>query len=288
MKRPQGRPSAKSRPQVSAGAPKANKTSKSPRATALESPREPREPRALRRIDSRVVALRPKRGLGRIVFISTAVSVSLLVAFVLVAAFSPLLAIENVNIRGNQRIPIKLLNAALSNQIGKPLPQATLDGVSQDLKNFTLIQSISVVNLPPHTLEVRIVERQPICIIKSALGSFLYDPAGVRIASAGSSDLYPVVEAAGKPGASPEFGVAIKALLALPLSLYPRVATVSAPSMDSVTFKLRGMAGQKVIWGDTTQSALKARVLLALIKHQKKSDRVTYDVSSPKAPTVRY
>jgi cell division protein FtsQ len=58
--------------------------------------------------------------------------------------------------------------------------------------------------------------------------------------------------------------------------------------MDSITFKLRGSAGQKVVWGDTSQAELKARVLLALVKNQKKSDRVTYDVSSPKAPTVRY
>ena len=235
-----------------------------------------------------MVAFKPKRGLGRIVLVSTAVSVSLLVAFVLVAAFSPLLAIEKIQVTGNQRIPTKLLTSALTNQLGKPLPQASLEGVSNDLKNFTLIQSISVVNLPPHTLEVRIIERQPICIIESASGAFLYDPAGVRIASATSSDVFPVVQAAGKPGASPEFGVAIKALLALPVSLFPRVATVAAPSMDSVTFKLRGMAGQKVVWGDTSQAELKARVLLALMKHQKKTDRITYDVSSPKAPTVRY
>ncbi len=279
MKRPQGRPSASKRPQPVLRATKPTKAPKTARPEKLR--KAPRQ-------ESRVVAFRPKRGLGRIVLFSTAVSVSLLLSFVLVAAFSPLLAIEKIEIRGNHRIPVKLLTSALSNQLGKPLPQATLEGVSADLKNFSLIQSVSVVNLPPHTLEVRIVERQPICIIKSALGSFLYDPAGVRIASASPKDIYPVVEAAGKPGASPEFGVAIKALLALPLSLYPRVANVSAPSMDSVTFTLRGMSGQKVIWGDTTQAALKARVLLALIKHQKKSDRVTYDVSSPKAPTVRY
>ena len=249
---------------------------------------KPKPVRAFGRVSPQVAVLRPKRSLGKVLLISTISSVSLLLVFVLVAAFTPLLAVEKIQIKGNERIPTKLLASALEGQMGKPLPQVSLDGVSKDLENFTLIQSVSVVNLPPHTLQVRIVERQPICIIKSALGSFLYDPAGVRIASAKSSDEFPVVDAAGKPGASPEFRVAIKALLALPLSLYPRVANVSAPSMDSITFKLRGSAGQRVIWGDTSQSELKSRVLLALVKHQKKSDRVTYDVSSPKAPTVRY
>lgn len=279
MKRPQGRPSGAKRPQAP--------TQVSKRPVASRQPRE-REQTGRMRMVSPVSVLRPKRSLGRIAFLSTAAAVSLLVVLVLVAAFTPVLAVGKIQIRGNERIPTKLLASALSGQLGKPLPQVSLAGVSGDLENFTLIQSISVVNLPPHTLQVRIVERQPICIIKSPLGSFLYDPAGVRIASAKGSDSYPVVEAAGKPGASPEFRVAIKALLALPLTLYPRVATVSAPSMDSITFKLRGSAGQRVVWGDTSQAELKARVLLTLVTHQKKSDRVTYDVSSPKAPTVRY
>ena len=220
--------------------------------------------------------------------ISTLTSVVLLFIFVLVAAFSPLLEVQKVEIVGNERIPIKLLSNALKDQLGRPLPQITLGDVQTDLKNFTLIQSVSIVNLPPHTLQVRIVERTPICIVKTPLGKFLYDPAGVRIGSIDSTAKYPVVEAAGKVGASPEFGVAIKALLALPASLYPSVASVSAPSMDSVTFKLRGVSEQKVIWGDSSQAPLKAKVLMAMIKHQKPSDRVTYDVSSPKAPTVRY
>ena len=279
MKRPQGRPTGSRRPQVPVQPLKSKPSKREPKA---------KSPRLKSSSIPKLAVLRPKRSLARIVLTSSAVSVSLLLIFVLVAAFTPLLAVEKIQFKGNERIPTKLLASALSGQIGKPLPQVSLTDVSKDLENFTLIQSVSVVNLPPHTLQVRIVERQPICIIKTALGSFLYDPAGVRIASAKSSDEYPVVQAAGKVGASPEFRVAIKALLALPVSIYPRVATVSAPSMDSVTFKLRGWAGQKVIWGDTSQAELKARVLLALVKHQKKSDRVTYDVSSPKAPTVRY
>ena len=279
MKRPQGRPTGSRRPQVPVQPPKSKPAKREPKA---------KSPRLKSASIPKLAVLRPKRSLARIVLTSSAVSVSLLLIFVLVAAFTPLLAVEKIQFKGNERIPTKLLASALSGQIGKPLPQVSLADVSKDLENFTLIQSVSVVNLPPHTLQVRIVERQPICIIKTAFGSFLYDPAGVRIASAKSSGEYAVVQAAGKVGASPEFRVAIKAGLALPVSIYPRVATVSAPSMDSVTFKLRGWAGQKVIWGDTSQAELKARVLLALVKHQKKSDRVTYDVSSPKAPTVRY
>ncbi len=252
------------------------------------TPKPQRQAKSPRLARPKVSILRPRHNLGRIVVTSTIVSIALLSILVLVAAFTPLLSVEKIEVVGNHRIPTKLLTNALANQLGKPLPQVSLDSVSNDLKNFTLVQSVSVVNLPPHTLQVRIVERQAICIIRTNLGLFVYDPAGVRIASVSSTSKYPVVEAAGTPGKSEEFKAAIKTLLALPVSLYPSVASVSAPSMDSVTFHLRGMAGQKVIWGDSTQAVLKAKVLLALIKHQKLSDRVTYDVSSPKDPTVRY
>jgi cell division protein FtsQ len=215
-------------------------------------------------------------------------SVALLVVFVLVAALSPLLSVDVIRISGNERIPTKELRAALTDQLGRPLPQVSASDVAKDLKEFTLIQSVSVVNMPPHTLEVRIVERQPICVVQTNLGLFLYDPAGVRIGKVANGDNYPQVEASGIPGTSPEFRVAIQALMALPVGLYQRVASVSASSMDSVTFKLRGSAGQKVIWGDSSQAALKARVLSILIEKQNASDRVTFNVSSPKDPTVIY
>jgi len=52
--------------------------------------------------------------------------------------------------------------------------------------------------------------------------------------------------------------------------------------------QLRGNSGQRIIWGDSGQSALKSKVLAALVENQKKTDRVTFDVSSPTAPVVLY
>lgn len=264
MKRPQGRPV---RPKVPVA------------KTPLTPARAPR---------NNVTRLKPRNSTGKIVGRTALISVLLLFIFVLVAAFSPLLSVDVIKISGNERISTKSLRAALQSQLGRPLPQVTLDDVAKDLKDFPLIQSVSVVNLPPHTLEVRIVERQPIGIMKTNLGLFLYDPAGIRIAKVSNTDKYPLIQASGRPGKSPQFKSAIQALMALPLALYPKVASVSASSMDSVTFQLRGSAGQKVIWGDSTQSALKAKVLSILIAKQKASDRVTYNVSSPKDPTVVY
>jgi cell division protein FtsQ len=68
----------------------------------------------------------------------------------------------------------------------------------------------------------------------------------------------------------------------------PRVSEINAKTKDDVSLRLRGYAGQRIIWGDSSQSVLKSKALAALLKNQKTTDNVTFDVSSPDAPVVRY
>ena len=82
--------------------------------------------------------------------------------------------------------------------------------------------------------------------------------------------------------------MAIDVLLDLPANLLERVAVIDAKTKDDVRLQLRGYSAQLIVWGDSSQSTLKSKVLAALIKNQKQTDRVTYDVSSPSAPVVRY
>ena len=105
---------------------------------------------------------------------------------------------------------------------------------------------------------------------------------------ASGSDQYPLLTINDNPSNSAEFKLAIDVLLALPASLLPRVYAIDAKTKDNVTMQLRGNAGQAIVWGDSSNSALKSKFLAALIHNYKKGDRVTFDVSSPTAPAVRY
>lgn len=219
---------------------------------------------------------------------SLLVSLVLLFALVLAAVYSPLLSVEKIVVTGNQRVSHQKLVAALKNQIGRPLPQVSSSDIGAQLKSFSLIESFSIVSQPPHTLLVRVVERTPIAIVYSA-GQFSYfDPAGVRIGSVTRTDTLPVLDIKGTPATSETYKTAISVLLALPANMLGKIAVMTVKSTDNVTFRLRGYAGQKVVWGDKSNAILKSKVLAALIKNQSKNDRVTYDVSSPNAPTVRY
>jgi cell division protein FtsQ len=215
-------------------------------------------------------------------------SFGLLIALILATMFTPLLAVEKLEVVGTHRIDNKTVLKALSGQIGVPLPMVNPGDITKSLEPFALVDSFSVVSLPPHTLRIAITERQPICIVTVAGVNYLYDPAGVRIAQATAADNYPQINITGDPKGSVEYTAAIDVLLSLPADLLGQIATVDAKSKDDVSMRLRGYAGQRIVWGDGSQSVLKSKVLAALIKNQKKSDYVTFDVSSPTAPVVRY
>lgn len=215
---------------------------------------------------------------------------SLLSLFLLLLAtwFTPLLAIEKIQITGLQRLKEKSVMSAVANLKGTPLTLLDENSIAQRLKTFALIESFSVVSNPPHTLEIHIVERQPIAIVKVGGTNYLYDPAGVQIGVAKSGDEYPVVDVNADPANNEKYRAAIEVMLAMPVELIDDIATVKASSPNDVQLSLRGSHRRNVIWGDSSQSVLKSKVLAALIKTTKKNRSVTFDVSSPTAPTVRY
>lgn len=222
------------------------------------------------------------------IYWTLAVSFGSLVLLVLATIFTPLLAVQKIEIGGTNRLKEKSIINALKSQIGKPLPMVNGEDIAIELKAFPLIESFSVISLPPHTLKIQIAERQPIGIIVIGGTQYLYDPAGVRVGIANGGEKLPIISIQGTPEKSKEFTAAIDVLMALPADLLKRISEIDAKSKDDVTLKLRGYAGQRIIWGDGTNSVLKSKVLDALIVNQKNTDRVTYDVSSPNAPVVRY
>ncbi|MEO0024070.1 MAG: hypothetical protein RL196_511 [Actinomycetota bacterium] len=211
-----------------------------------------------------------------------------LIALVLATLFTPMLAIEKIEVSGTHRLKSSQIQAAVKSQIGVPLTRVDSGQITSALSKFKLIESFSTVSLPPHTLQLRIIERQPVCIVTLGGINYLFDVAGVELGVAKASDHYPVVSVGGSPSKSKNYGDAIQVLLALPVSFVKRVAVVEARSQDNVVIQLKGLAGQQILWGDASRSALKAKVLAKLIKHVPKSRVATIDVSAPTAPVVRY
>ncbi|MEN9713461.1 MAG: hypothetical protein RLZZ164_125 [Actinomycetota bacterium] len=211
-----------------------------------------------------------------------------LLAVVAASVATPMLAVREIRVTGLHSIDQKKILNAVKDQKGVPLALVSQDHIASELASFTRIESFSLISELPNTLHISIKERSPIAIVVVAGVAYLYDPAGIQLDVATYKDMYPLISANGDPSKSASFQEAIDVLLALPAELLPQVASINATSKDNVTLQLRGYAGQKIIWGDASQSILKSRTLSALIANQKQTDRVTYDVSSPSAPVVRW
>lgn len=223
----------------------------------------------------------------RAIFVTAFSAIAALFGLVAATIFTPMLAVEKITVSGLGRLKEATIQKALEPLKGVPLTLISEETVSSALSKFSLIESFSLVAVPPHEVLVKIVERTPIAIVRQNGTEYLYDPAGIRLGKAGNAKL-PRIELENNPKNSAEFRAAIEVILALPADLLPRIYSINAKSKDDVTLELRGASGQSIIWGDGSNSVLKSKVLAALIKNHKKSDSVTFDVSSPNAPVVRY
>jgi cell division protein FtsQ len=235
---------------------------------------------------SRVSRIRPNLSLAKKLWISVGVSLGLLVVLVVVAVFSPLLAIQKIEIVGNSKVSSKDLTKDLAFLKGLPLPQVSNDAIVAKLSKYQLIDSVSAVSMPPSTLRVVIVERKALAKVSINGIDYLYDAVGVQLGRAQTSDKLPSIYSAGDPKSSESFKQSIEVLLSVPVKLLPKIAGIQALSKDNVTLFLRSW-NQKVLWGDDSNRALKAKVLMALLDHYDGKYGLTFDVSSPNNPTVR-
>lgn len=215
-------------------------------------------------------------------------SIAILLLIVGVATFSPALAIKEIYVTGTDRIKPELISKALQSHIGTPLPLLDEQEVAKSLGSFALIESFSAIALPPNGLEVKISERQAICIVNVKGERWLFDPAGVRVAPASGESALPEILITEDPRNSQRFRNAIDVLMALPEDLLDQVEFIEAKSKDDVQMSLRSSRDQRIIWGDSSESVLKSKVLQALMANHRKTQSVTFDVSSPNAPVVRF
>jgi len=215
-------------------------------------------------------------------------SIAVLLAIVAGATFSPALAIKEIYVTGTERINPELISKALQSHIGTPLPLLDEKSVATSLASFALIESFSATAVPPYGLQVRISERQAISVVAVKGERWLYDPAGVRVAQATGTEELPEIQISEEPRNSQRFRNAIDVLMALPEDLLHQVEFIEARSKDDVQMSLRSSRDQRIMWGDSSDSVLKSNVLQALMANHQKTQSVTFDVSSPNAPVVRF
>jgi len=212
-------------------------------------------------------------------------TLAVLVAFVLVGTYSPLMALRTIEVVGANRVSAEQIQSALDGQLGTPLPLVDFAEVKKELSAFTLIQSYVTESRPPNTLVVRIVEREPVGALVTEAGFDLVDAAGVVIQSTAERPAGYATIAARSGVGSTGFRAATAVIAALPADIRSTLDTVTAATTDDVILTLVG--GARVVWGSAEKSDFKAVVLAALILSHPVGSVGEYDVSSPDSAVLR-
>lgn len=239
--------------------------------------------RALRAEVRRFTARQRRR---RILWIGVASALVLLVLGTLGAAYSPLFAVQRVQVVGTSSLDAGAVEAALADQIGVPLPLVDSSAVKAALIQFPLVETYTLEARPPHDLVVRIVERTPIGSVQSAAGYTLVDAAGVALSTTAEPPAgHPVIDVTGGVG-SPAFEAVGTVFRALPDSIRTQVTGMTATTANDVTLDLGG-PGTSVVWGNADDSEYKAVALESIMAARPPEGVSSYDVSSPNAVVVR-
>ena len=222
----------------------------------------------------------------RMLWIGIAASLVLVTVATVGAAYSPLFAVQEVQVVGTQQLAAADVADALSGQIGTPLAAIDESAVKSALVRFPLVESYTLEARPPHDLVVRIVERTPVGVLSSAAGYTLVDAAGVALSTTPDAPAgYPLLDVTGGVGSS-AFEAAGRVMRTLPADLRAQVTAVSASTPDDVTLTL-GAANARIVWGSAEDSATKALVLQRMMAARPADTVSEYDVSSPQAAVVR-
>ncbi len=211
-------------------------------------------------------------------------AVAALALFVVAGVFTPLMAVREVQVVGATQVNVADVQTAMSRFEGMPLALVDDREVHRALEPFALIQRYAIERIPPHTLLIRIEERDAVIALErdGALG--LFDPAGVLVGSATERpEGVPAGGGAVADTASPAFQAAGTVIRDMPADVRSQLAAVEASSAQDVEFVLA--SGTRVIWGEAAETQRKAAVLRAMLASIGQASLI--DLSAPDTPVFR-
>lgn len=207
-----------------------------------------------------------------------------------VAWFSPLLALEKVEVSGSKLVDHdEVADSVIESSGGTPLPQIRPGTVEKAvLKEFPRAREASVHYGGPRTLNIEITDRTPVLAISEDAGFTLYDAEAVDLGTVDAAPKGVTVlggSGGGSGGAPDQETVAavIRFMAELRPELRREVSTIEAKDENTITGQIdTGETKAKVVFGDSTSASLKMRTAVQLAE----DGRTDIDVSVPSVPVT--
>lgn len=195
--------------------------------------------------------------------------------------FSSVLAVKSVVVTGTTSLSQRTVREAADVDLGAPLVSVGVGRIRDRVASLAPVESVEVSRRWPDQVLIAVTERTPIAVID--IGGKLkgLDKDGVVFLSyrKAPAALPKVVTPAGTDARA--LREAARVVEALPPALAKITDHVEVRTVDEISLALT--RDRTVAWGSSADSAQKAEVLLALLRHPARD----YDVSVPGQPTTR-
>lgn len=212
------------------------------------------------------------------------------VAAVLVIAavlwFSPLLALNKVDVKGSKLVDHDQVSASvLGAEGGTPLPRVRPGAVEKAvLKEFPRAKEVSVHYAGPRSLSITITDRDPVLAITATDGFDLFDEEAVDLGTVKKAPKgVTVLEESGGAPDQKTVSAVIRFMAELRPPLRSDLASIHAKDEKNLAGVIdTGETKAKVAFGDSTSASLKMRTALQLAA----DGRTDIDVSVPSVPVT--
>lgn len=208
----------------------------------------------------------------------------------------PVFALSTIGVIGNERVPAAAIVSASGLKLGEPLIFIHARTVEERLlERQHWLATVSLAKRFPASLQIRVQEKAPVARFSLFGRSVVLDEEGKTLGPSMSADAgLPVISvrdvtaaySTGRP-LRRTAAVAIRCYCLLPLTIRRRIVSIDAPSVASISFRLRG--GTRVVYGSAEMAQMKNVILRKFLSEMDDSGRsfANIDVRVPSRPAVR-
>ena len=212
-----------------------------------------------------------------------------LVGFVLVER-SPLVAIEEVQVAGLQRLDADQIREAAGLELGTSTLRLDVGAASERVEQLALVRTASISRVDPLTVRIQVTEREPVLVVRGDGRSVLVDRDGVVLLE-GQVPQLPVIHLESEPpepghevGDDPALANAHATWRGLSGPLRAQVVEYEATGSHELVLHLA--SGVEVRFGRAERMDEKIRALGAVLADVGSTPIRVVDVRAPRAPTV--
>lgn len=216
----------------------------------------------------------------RVAAVTVTLVVILLTAWLLWG--TSLLGVSQIRVVGAEIVTAEQVREAASVPVRTPLLRLRTGEVAARVAQLPAVAAVEVSRQWPDTVVIQVRERTPVAAVPTEDGFLLLDADAVAFHQVPTAPAELPVVVLGQPGPSDP---ATQAALRVLASLTPQLAEelVSLTVAGPANIRLELFSGWTVVWGDDSESDVKAQVATALLDREGE----IMDVSAPRVVSVR-